>query len=121
MDVADYNARWLKAWSDKDVPALLGFYAEDCRYFDPQTAQGLNGHAELGPYLTQLFAMTPPIEYRPDEVWPTESGFCGRWLCHVAGAETPALRGFDLVVLDGDKIALNEVYTHTLAAAPTAG
>lgn len=48
MDVEDFNRRWLKAWSDKDVPGLLQFYAEDCRYFDPQTAQGLTGHEQIG-------------------------------------------------------------------------
>jgi hypothetical protein len=28
------------------------------------------------------------------------------------------MRGFDLVVLDGDRIALNEVYVHPLDALP---
>lgn len=117
MDHEGFNARWLKAWSDKDVERLLGFYADDTRYFDPQTAGGLTGHAELGPYLTQLFASTPPMEYRPDAVWATADGFCGRWFCHVEGAAEPALRGFDLVVMRGDRIALNEVYVHQFAPA----
>jgi hypothetical protein len=119
LDVADFNARWLQAWTDKDVERLLGFYAEDTRYFDPQVPNGLTGHAELRPYLTQLFGATPPMEYRPHESWPTEAGFCGRWYCYIGGDPNaePALRGFDLVVMKGDKIALNEVYVHTLAAA----
>jgi hypothetical protein len=117
IDVADFNARWLQAWTDKDVERLVGFYAEDCCYLDPQTAQGLNGHAELRPYLTQLFGATPPMRYTPDAVWPTADGFCGRWYCRVDGGAEPALRGFDLVVLRGDKIAHNEVYVHTLQPA----
>jgi ketosteroid isomerase-like protein len=117
MDLADFNARWLQAWTDKDVERLLGFYAEDTRYFDPQTAGGLTGHEPLRAYLTQLFASTPPMTYAPDEVWPTADGFCGRWYCTVDGAAAPALRGFDLVVLRGEKIALNEVYVHPLTAA----
>ena len=117
MDLTAFNAAWLQAWSDKDVPRLLGFYAEDTRYFDPQTAGGLTGHAELGPYLTGLFGSTPPMTYTPDAVWPTADGFCGRWYCRVEGVAEPVLRGFDLVVLRGDKIALNEVYTHQLTGA----
>ncbi|HEX5377416.1 MAG TPA: nuclear transport factor 2 family protein [Phenylobacterium sp.] len=119
MDVADFNARWLQAWSDKDVERLVGFYAPDCRYIDQQVPQGLTGREALRGYLTGLFAATPPMRYDPEEIWPTESGFCGRWYC-VMGADpkaAPALRGFDLVVLKDGLIALNEVYVHTLAAA----
>lgn len=119
MDLADYNARWLKAWSDKDVEALLGFYAPDCRYVDQQVPHGLEGHEALRAYLTGLFVATPPMRYDPDEIWPTEGGFCGRWYC-VMGDDpkaAPALRGFDLVVLKGDRIVLNEVYVHPLMAA----
>ncbi len=116
MDVAKFNAEWLQAWTDKDVDRLLGFYAEDCVYKDPQTAAGLRGHGELRPYLTGLFAATPPMEYVPDEVWSIEGGFCGRWICTITprGGEESRLRGFDLVLLEDGKIALNEVYTHSL-------
>ncbi len=112
-DIADYNARWLKAWSDKDVPTLARFYAEDCVYKDPQNAAGLNGRAALSDYLTGLFAATPPMVYAPDETWPIPGGFCGRWYCDVAGGAA-RLRGFDLVILRGEEIVLNEVYTHQL-------
>ena len=65
LDLEDYNARWLKAWSDKDVPALLTFYAPDTVYHDPQTADGIKGHAALSVYLTGLFAGMPQAIYRP--------------------------------------------------------
>ncbi len=54
------------------------------------------------------------MTYTPDEVWPIEGGFCGRWYCAIAGGAR--MRGFDLVILDGDRIALNEVYVHPLSA-----
>ena len=114
IDIADYNARWLKAWSDKDVDALCGFYAEDCVYKDPQTTAGLTGNAALRAYLTGLFASTPAITYTPDEVWPIPGGFCGRWYAAVEGVVV--MRGFDLALLDGDRITHNEVYVHPLAA-----
>jgi len=112
MDLQKFNADWLRAWSEKDVPRLLGFYTEDTVYKDQQTAAGITGHAALGAYLTGLFGATPPMTYTPDEIWPTQNGYCGRWYCTIDGAVR--LRGFDLVVLRGDKIALNEVYVHQL-------
>lgn len=62
------------------------------------------------------------MRYEPNETWATHDGFCGRWICTI---ETPDgtksyMRGFDLVVLKGDQIVLNELYTHTLAEAPAA-
>lgn len=112
FDISDFNARWLKAWSDKDVDRLGGFYADDCVYKDPQTAAGLNGNAALRAYLTGLFGATPAMTYNPDEVWPIPGGFCGRWYCDIEGGGR--MRGFDLVILDGEKIVLNEVYVHQL-------
>ncbi len=117
MDIADFNARWVKAWTDKDVPRLVAFYAEDCVYKDPQTAAGLKGQAQLAEYLTGLFAATPPMTYTPDETWPIPGGFCGRWYCEIGpGGSGGRMRGFDLVILDGERIALNEVYVHQLPA-----
>lgn len=117
MDIEDFNARWLKAWSAKDVPALLGFYAEDCVYKDNQTAAGITGHEALRAYLTGLFAAMPPTTYTPDETWPIAGGYCGRWYADMGeGGSAGRMRGFDLVILDGDRIALNEVYVHPLTA-----
>lgn len=117
IDIVDFNARWLEAWSEKDVPRLLGFYADDCVYKDTQTAAGLAGHAALGGHLTGLFAAMPPTIYMPEETWAIDGGFCGRWYAAM-GPDGMAgrLRGFDLVVLKGDRIALNEVYVHQMPA-----
>ncbi len=58
---------------------------------------------------------TPPMTYTPDEVWPIPGGFCGRWYCEMGeDGSLGRIRGFDLVLLDGDRIALNEVYVHAL-------
>ena len=125
-DIADkeaLNARWLQAWTDKDVPALLACYSDDVVYQDPQVPAGLVGSEALGGYLRQLFDATPPMTYEPDEVWATADGWCGRWVCRIDMPDqtTAWPRGFDLVVLDGDgRIARNEVYTHTLQADPRA-
>ena len=114
-EIARFNADWLQAWTDKDAPRLAAFYAEDCLYRDPQTAAGVHGRAALAAYLQTLFAATPPMTYTPDETWPIPGGFCGRWHCAI-GADGAAgrLRGFDLVLLNGREIVLNEVYVHQL-------
>jgi hypothetical protein len=116
-EIAAYNARWLRAWTDKDVERLCEFYDEACVYKDPQTPAGLESKAALKAYLTGLFAATPPMTYEPDEVWRIPGGFCGRWHCQIGEAGAGGrLRGFDLVLLAGDKIRLNEVYVHQLPA-----
>lgn len=118
LDLEKFNTDWLKAWTDKDVPRLLGFYTEDCLFRDPQNAAGLKGHAALREYLSSLFAATPPMAYTADEIWATHDGYCGRWYCAIGNkGEGGRLRGFDLVVLKGDKIALNDVFIHQLPAA----
>ncbi|MCX8499927.1 MAG: nuclear transport factor 2 family protein [Caulobacteraceae bacterium] len=121
LDLEDFNRRWLQAWTDKDVPRLLGFYSSDTIYADPQTAAGIQGHEALGAYLTGLFGATPPMTYEPHELWATHNGYCGRWFCTISppGGPVSYLRGFDLVVLEGDKIVRNEVFVHPLEALPT--
>jgi hypothetical protein len=122
-DVEGLNARWLRAWTDKDVDRLVDFYAQDTIYRDPQVPDGLRGRDALRAYLEGLFAATPPMTYEPDEVWPTATGWCGRWICRIdlPDGAVSWLRGFDLVVLDGERIALNEVYTHTITEDPRPG
>jgi ketosteroid isomerase-like protein len=111
-----YNAEWLDAWTAKDTDRLLTFYHRDVVYRDGQVPAGLTGHAALRAYLDGLFKATPPMRYDPDEVWPIEGGYCGRWICTIdlPDGSTRKLRGFDLVILDGVQITLNEVYTHNL-------
>ena len=121
MDIAAFNAGWLKAWSEKDTEQLVSvFYHPNVVYKDGQTTAGLRGADALRGYLASLFAATPPMRYEPDEVWPIPGGFCGRWHCTIALPDGDAryLRGFDLVLLEEGRIILNEVYTHNLAQRP---
>lgn len=116
MDIEKYNADWLAAWSAKDTSALLNFYAENVTYKDGQVPAGITGQAALKAYLDGLFAATPPMTYVPDQTWPISGGFCGRWNCafELPDGTRRAIRGFDLVLLDGDRITHNEVYTHNV-------
>ena len=92
LDLAAYNDAWLVAWSDKDVPALLGVYAEDVTYIDPQVPSGVRGHDALAAYLTQLFASTPPMRYVADQIWPSADGYFGRWYCELGGQNATLAR-----------------------------
>ena len=83
----------------------------------PLTAAGITGHEALRTYLTGLFAAMPATTYTPDETWPIAGGYCGRWYAEMGeGGSAGRMRGFDLVILEGDRIALNEVYVHPMPA-----
>ena len=56
------------------------------------------------------------MTYTPDEIWPIPGGFCGAGTARSGGRLGGRLRGFDLVILRGGEIALNEVYVHQLPA-----
>lgn len=120
MDIEDFNRRWLQAWTDKDVATLVQFYAEDTEYLDAEVTTGVRGREALRAYLEELFAATPPMRYDPDEMWAIDGGYCGRWICTIDGGNGSKsyMRGFDLVLMDGDLIARNEVYVHQLPSDP---
>jgi ketosteroid isomerase-like protein len=117
VDIEKYNRDWLKAWSDKDVQGLLTYYHADITYKDPQVPAGVKGHAALRGYLETIFAAMPETSFDPEQVWPIEGGYVGRWIAtSQVGDATSKMRGFDLVLLEGDQITHNEVYTHNLPA-----
>ncbi|MCZ2111664.1 MAG: nuclear transport factor 2 family protein [Dehalococcoidia bacterium] len=121
MNIEQFNADWLRAWTNKDTDRLVNdFYAADTVYKDGQVPAGITGSDQLRAYLDGLFKATPPMRYDPDEVWMIDGGFAGRWICtmDLPDGSQRFMRGFDLVLLDGGKIALNEVYTHNLPAKP---
>ena len=119
MDYVEYNRAWLQAWSDKDADALVEhYYSPEVVYKDAQTVNGARGTEELRAYLKGLFAIMPSTRYDPDEVWPLADGrgYCGRWIAtmDLPDGKTRRFRGFDLCLIEGDRITLNEVYTHDL-------
>ena len=121
MDIERFNADWLRAWTDKDVDRLVGFYAADTVYKDPQVPHGIEGREALRSYLQTLFGSTPPMTYLPEMVWAIQGGFCGRWYCDIGdGGKEGKMRGFDLVLIENSLIKHNEVYVHPLSEAANA-
>lgn len=120
FNIIDFNARWLNAWSEKNVADLVMFYAKDAQYFDSQVPGGIKGREALRAYLTKLFSETPPMSYVPHETWATHNGYVGRWYCTISVPDgvKSYLRGFDLVVMKENFIMLNEVYVHPVMQVP---
>lgn len=110
-DLNAFNIEWLRSWTAKDIPRIAAMYAEDCSYKDGANTVGLSGRAMLVAYIEKLFLAVPDWIYTPDEIWPVEGGFCARWFLDMGAKK---LRGFELVLLRGREIVVNEVYTHDL-------
>jgi len=117
VDLQDYNARWLAAWTAKDTETLMSFYDDEVHYVDAQVPQGLRGAKALRAHLGRLLPAIPDVRYDPDTLWEIPGGFCARWYgsVNISGTWARAFRGFDLVILQGERIIHNEVYTHQIA------
>jgi uncharacterized protein (TIGR02246 family) len=106
--------RVLDAWNSQDVERVVACYTDDLVYVDPNTRGPVRGRDAMRAYLTKLFrrwAMT----WRGDEMFPLagRAGVAFRWhatLAPAGGDRSAEISGIDLVLLQGDRIARNEVY-----------
>lgn len=110
-----FAERFLGAWNTQDVEQVVACYTPDLAYRDPNTRGTVEGADAFGRYLTKLFdrwTMTWALR----ELFPLEGdGAAVLWRATLAPAGVPGatpveVDGMDLVVLDGDRIARNEVY-----------
>jgi hypothetical protein len=111
LDLAPYDARWLKAWIDKEVLAPLSFHAFDVIYKDPlfpwlarpSTIRSLGDEPVCG----NSYNAVRPQPNMVDSKW-----FCGRSIrtIDVDNGVQAYLRGFDPAVLKGEQISLHEAY-----------
>jgi hypothetical protein len=117
MDCDTFNARWLDAWTRRDVASLISFYDEEVIFRGPAVPGGIRGLDGLRAYLEDQFASGPQIYYEHEKAWPITGGYWARW--HARKGKPfgpPKLRGVDFVVLKDEKIVLNEVYVHALSS-----
>jgi len=103
---------FLGAWNTQDVDRVLAVYTPDIRYRDPNTRGDVVGADALGRYLTRLFnAWQMTWELR--ELFPyREDGANVLWTATLRptdGEKSVTIDGMDLVLLDGDRVARNEV------------
>ena len=104
----------LSAWNTQDVEVVLARYTEDLVYLDPNTRGPVLGRDAMRAYLTKLFDRWT-MTWARDEIFPLEGndGVTIRWNATLAPAgsgESVAIKGLDLVVLEGDLVKRNEVY-----------
>jgi ketosteroid isomerase-like protein len=120
--------RFLEAWNSQDVERVLDCYTDDVRYRDPSTRGEVAGRDAMRRYLTRLFAGWR-MTWAKREVYDfaVHDGVAFLWHATFrrSGTDGPVVEidGMDLAVLDGDRVARNEVYFDRvpLAALEAAG
>jgi ketosteroid isomerase-like protein len=106
--------RFLAAWTSQDIERVLDCYTDDVRYHDPNTRGDVMGRDSLRRYLTRLFAGWQ-MTWAAREVFDLDGQDGVAFLWH-ATFRRPGddrvikIDGMDLAVLQGDRVARNEVY-----------
>ncbi len=110
------------AWNSQDIERVLGTYAEEFRYADPDTRGEIVDRDGLRRYLTKLFAaVTAHTTVRAAFPLAGPAGVAVLWRAAVrraGGREEVELDGVDLVLFDGERIASHEIYFDRAALAP---
>lgn len=106
--------RFLAAWTSQDIERVLDCYTDDVRYHDPNTRGDVMGRDSLRRYLTRLFAGWQ-MTWAAREVFDLEGqdgvAFLWRATFRRPGEDRVIeIDGMDLAVLQGDRVARNEVY-----------
>ena len=105
--------RFLAAWNSQDVDSVLARYTEELAYRDPNTTGGVRGREAMRRYLTKLFAGWT-MHWSLREVYPLLGGNGAAVLWHASfrrgDSETIEADGMDLVLMQGEHIARNDVY-----------
>lgn len=104
----------MTTWTAQDVEQVLDCYRDDLVYLDPNTRGPVHGRDAMRAYLTKLFGRWT-MSWRAEELFALEGadGAAVRWTATIAPSESAQsieVSGIDLVILDGDLIARNEVY-----------
>jgi ketosteroid isomerase-like protein len=121
-DVAHYLETFLDAWNSGEPERVAAIYTENLDYIDPNTRGRIRGRASFLRYLARLLSSWK-MTWSAKEVYPLvdTDGWAVLWRAVIrtpdGGAEI-TLDGMDLIVMEGDKIARNEVYFDRSLLAP---
>ena len=102
--------RFLQAFNDHDVDAIMDFFVEDCEFDTPRgpTPYGrqLHGKVEVREGIAARFSGIPDITYNDDLHWGTGDRGVSEWTIRGTTKEGEAIevRGCDLFVFDGEQI-----------------
>ncbi|MCC6215714.1 MAG: nuclear transport factor 2 family protein [Polyangiaceae bacterium] len=117
--------RFLDAWSAQDVERVLDCYTDDVRYRDPNTRGFVEGRAALRRYLTKLFSAWQMTWHERELFALREAdGVAFLWRAtfrRPGGAVVVEADGMDLALLEGERLARNEVYFDRAVLAPFLG
>lgn len=113
----------LDAWNGQDPERVVSMYTDDVTYRDPNTRGAVEGADALRRYLTKLFSRWEMHWELREDPLPHASGdgVTALWRASfrpVDGDRAVDVDGMDLVVLEGDRIRLNEVWFDRAALAP---
>jgi steroid delta-isomerase-like uncharacterized protein len=115
-------ADFLAAWNSQDVERVLDCYTEDVRYRDPNTRGEVVGRDALRRYLSRLFAeWRMNWQSRETFAFTGADGAAFLWRATLRRADSDhafEVEGMDLAVLDGGRVARNEVYFDRSALLP---
>jgi hypothetical protein len=106
----------LSVWTRQDTDEVLDCYTHDLVWLDPNTRGPVVGRDAMRAYLTKLYSSwTMTWKRDGDEIFPLAGidGVAIRWIGTLAPAgesRSVDIAGLDLVILEGNLIARNEVY-----------
>jgi len=116
--------RFLAAWNSQDVDSVVGCYTENLVYRDPNTRGEVRGREAMRRYLSKLFAVWT-MHWSLRQAFPLQDGKGAAVLWRATfrrdDSETVEADGMDLVLMQGEHIARNEVYFDRSALAPLMG
>jgi hypothetical protein len=121
-DLRRRSDAFLDAWNRHDVEAVVASYTDPLVYRDPNTRGAIESHDALRRYLTKLFDRWE-MHWSTGEVFPLERthGAVISWHARFrrrGDDAVVAVDGIDLVLLDGEQIACDEVHFDRAVLAP---
>jgi ketosteroid isomerase-like protein len=114
---------FLDAWNSQEVERVLDCYTDNLRYRDPNTRGEVAGRDALRRYLTRLFADWR-MTWARREVFDLANcdGVALLWRATFRRSNDDntavEIDGIDLAVLDGERVARNDVHFDRTALAP---
>ena len=112
--VVKHADRFLAAWNSQEIERVIACYSPDLVYLDPNTVEAITGAQDMRRYLARLFDAWE-MEWFLREAYPLEGtdGAAVLWraqLRHRESGRSFTAEGMDLVLMQGGRIARNEVY-----------
>jgi ketosteroid isomerase-like protein len=114
--------QFLGAWNTQEIDRVLACYTDDLRYRDPNTRGAVEGREAMARYLRKLFAgWRMRWSLREAHLFQGGEGCAVLWrgsFQRAAGGDTVEIDGMDLVLVQGERVARNEVYFDRARLAP---